>query len=173
MGAVILASPSTHRPVFSSNDKSLCHCAVLSQNTTFLIFHCSFPLKNDVLLLLRNTGCLHCLSKTNHLIFHAWFLSHLILFQHVYNIYSLLSLMVKHYTDEIPHCIHHLRRGCCPGSQTESWHVAEPPVEQGSKPRPFNWHLCYPIHPQLPAAVCRDFSLAIFKASYLFWFFLG
>lgn len=48
-------------------------------------------------------------------------------------------------------------------------------VEQWSKPGPLSGHFGYSIHSQaqLPAAVYRDFSLAIFKASYLFSSFLG
>lgn len=47
------------------------------------------------------------------------------------------------------------------------------PSSQGNKLWPFGWHLGEPIHSQLPAATRRDFSPAIFKASYLFLFFLA
>lgn len=49
------------------------------------------------------------------------------------------------------------------------------PMEQQRKALTFQhgWHLGSPIHAQLPAAVRRDFSPAIFKASYLSWAFLG
>lgn len=47
------------------------------------------------------------------------------------------------------------------------------PPSRGNKLWPFSWHLGEPIHSQLPAAARRDFSPAIFKASYLFYFFLA
>lgn len=49
-----------------------------------------------------------------------------------------------------------LYRCCCPGRQTESDHdVTETPAEQGNKPWPLSWHLGYPIHSQLPAAILK------------------
>lgn len=65
-------------------------------------------------------------------------------------------------------------QACCPGRQNRIWLWPRNSSRAGgSKPWPFSWHLGYPIHSQLPAAACRDFSLAIFTASYLFWFLPG